>query len=114
MNHHIEQTHSFFTILETYAKTLGKPIVYCDASCVYDCGDSETFEKSMDIFEQIFPIEVYQTLKNNRVFSIVFDDYEVALDFCLDHFPKSKEECDLNMYIKVDLYNALGESMYTN
>lgn len=115
MNHHIKDTHSFFRVLETYSKSLESPIVFCDASSFHDCEDQEKKEKLLGIFQQIMPIEVYHMIKNDRWFTIVFDDYDNALDFCLDHFPTSKSECkDPDMYIQVELYNALGESMYLN
>lgn len=114
MNHHIKDTHSFFTILGTYAKSIESPVVYCDASSFHDCDDEEKKNKVLGIFQEIMPIEVFHMIKNNRLFSIIFDDYEIALDFCLDHFAKTKAECDPDMYIQVELYNALGESMYIN
>ncbi len=114
MNEDIKNIDTFFSILSTYAKSLDRPIVYCDAIGPYECTDPQKLEKVYSIFEKILPIEVYHTLKNNRRFSLIFDDYEKALDFCLDNFPKTQEECEPEFYIRVELFNNLGESMYEN
>ena len=114
MNEDIKSIDTFFSILSTYAKALDCPIVYCDAIGPYECKDEEKLKEVYSIFEKILPIEVYSTLKNNRRFSLIFEDYDKALDFCLDNFPRTQKDCDPDFYIRVELFNKLGESMYEN
>jgi hypothetical protein len=101
--------------IESYAKMLGKPVIYFRTYGWNNSSNVEKINESMEIYKDLLPLDIFDTMKNTEFLFVEVDEIHKAEEFLLDNFPKSQSDVGYpELYIHFSLCNELGQIILSN
>lgn len=101
--------------IENYAKMLGKPVIYFRVYGWNHSNDIERINESMNVYSEILPLDIFNTMKNTEFLFVEVDDIAEADQFLDTNFPKSQSDVGYpELYIHYSLCNEVGQIIASN
>lgn len=104
----------FQDIIENYAVSNEKCVVYLRSYGWNNSDNVERINQSMDIYSNILPLDIFTALQQSEFVFISIDSIQEAIDFFDDVLPESQASCDKEDYIHYTIYNSLGQVIVNN
>lgn len=111
----ISNIHSKFDIYEAYAQKVSSPVMLVDRVGINESTDEESISNALEHYEISLPVPIFNTLKSNEFFSVVFSDIEKAIDCAKSGFPEAYTNLSLpELKVIVHVFDEYGTLLYTN
>lgn len=104
----------FQDIIENYAKSNQKCVVYLRSYGWNNSDNVEKINESMEIYKNILPLDIFTALHESEFVFITIDDIQETMDFFDDVLPESQSSCEKEDYIHYTIYNSFGQVVVSN
>jgi hypothetical protein len=109
------QIFHFDNFIENYAKMLGKPVIYIRTYGWNNSSNVDKINESMEIYKNILPVDIFNTMKNTEFLFIEVDNIVEAEEFLSHNFPESQSNVGFpELYVHFSLCNELGQIILSN
>lgn len=102
------------SFISEYAKKVEKPIAFIRVWGWNHSTDVEKINKSMEIYKDILPLDMYTMMHDSEFVFVQLEDIEQTVEFFESSFPESQSKCENEMYIFYAIYNSLGQIILSN
>jgi len=104
----------FEDLIEEYAKSNNKCVVYLRSYGWNNSDNVERINQSMEIYKNILPLDIFTALTQSEFVFVTLDGEQQAMDFFDDVLPESQASCDKEDYIHFTIFNSLGQKIASN
>lgn len=104
----------FQDMIEEYAKSQQKCVVYLRSYGWNNSTDVDKINESMEVYKQILPLDIFTALTQSEFVFVTLDDIQQAMDFFDDVLPEDQASCEKEFYIHFSIYNTLGQVVASN
>lgn len=114
LNKTFYETFVLEDLIERHCIATEKPMVFFRSWGWNNTTDVDKINASMEQYKSIFPIDIFNALKDSEYVFVEADNLQEVIDFCVENLPKSQAECLPELYIFYCVYNHLGQSLASN
>jgi len=94
---------------------LGKPVIYIRTYGWNNSSNVDKINESMEIYKNILPVDIFNTMKNTEFLFIEVDNIVEAEEFLSHNFPESQSNVGFpELYVHFSLCNELGQIILSN